>query len=154
MSNLEWRIHCSTIRPYFSRGFVLVNKLSDNLSSVKSFQRQSLSSSRYRGVASSSLYIGRATWRNPDNQTRREIFVYRIDPNQPAFNLPKVNQHLNELKLLNRALFDQAGGLPQFGMFLLAGKGESAFRSGQWFWNSNCWIIYARCLSLLRAIDH
>jgi len=26
-----------------------------------------------------------------------------------------VNQHLNELKLLNRALFDQAGGLPQFG---------------------------------------
>jgi len=44
-----------------------------------------------------------------------QIFVYGIDPNQAAFNLPKVNQHLNELKLLNRALFDQAGGLPQFG---------------------------------------
>jgi len=96
---LGWRIHCLIHKfalCHTSRDLFLVNKLSDNLSSVKSFQETSLSSSRYRGVASvSSLYIGQAT--KSDNQTRREIFVYGIDPNQPAFNLPKVNQHLNEL---------------------------------------------------------
>jgi putative ABC transport system permease protein len=109
----------SQVRPYatLQGDLFLVNKLSDNLSSVKSFSRDNLyQAAGIEGVASvSSLYIGQATWRNPENQTRREIFVYGIDPNQPAFNLPKVNQHLNKLKLLNRALFDQAGGLPQFG---------------------------------------
>lgn len=95
----------------------LVNKLSDNLASVKSFSRDNLyQAAGINGVASiSSLYMGQATWRNPDNRARREIFIYGINPSQPAFSLPEVNQHLDELKLLNRALFDKAGGLPQLG---------------------------------------
>ncbi|BAY49695.1 ABC-transporter DevC family protein [Scytonema sp. HK-05] len=95
----------------------LVNKLSDNLTSLKSFSRENLYQARgIDGVASvSSLYIGQVTWRNPENQTSRQIYAYGIDPNQSVLNFPEVNQHLEELKLLNRALFDKAARLPKLG---------------------------------------
>ena len=95
----------------------LVDKLSDNLGSVKSFSRENLyQAAGINGVASVSfLYIGQADWRNPNNQATRRIFVYGIDPNQPAFKSPEVNQHLDELKLINRALFDKGGRLSQLG---------------------------------------
>ena len=109
----------SQVRPYatLQGDLFLVNKLSDNLQSIKSFSRDNLyQAAGIDGVESvSSLYIGQADWRNPDNQASRQIFVYGIDPNQPAFDLPEVNQQLDELKLLNRALFDRAGGLSQIG---------------------------------------
>jgi putative ABC transport system permease protein len=109
----------SQVRPYatLQGDLFLVDKLSDNLASVKSFSRDNLyQAAGIDGVASVSLlYIGQADWRNPDNQASRRIFVYGIDPNQPAFDFPEVNQHSDELKLLNRALFDKAGGLPQLG---------------------------------------
>lgn len=108
----------SQVSPYttLQGDLFLVDKLSDNLASVKSFSRSNLyQAAGINGVASvSSLYIGQADWRNPDNQASRQIFVYGIDPERPAFDLPEVNQHLDELKLLNRALFDK-GGLPQLG---------------------------------------
>lgn len=112
-------LYDSQIRPYttLKGDLFLVNKLSDNLQSIKSFSRDNLyQAAGIDGVESvSSLYIGQAAWRNPDNQTSRQIFVYGINPNQPAFDLPEVNQHLDELKLLNRTLFDRAGLLPQLG---------------------------------------
>ncbi|NJL35995.1 MAG: FtsX-like permease family protein [Leptolyngbyaceae cyanobacterium RM2_2_4] len=110
----------SQVRPYatLDGDLFLVNKLSDNLASVRSFSRDNLyQASGIEGVASiNSLYIsGQSDWRNPENLANRRIFIYGIDPEYPAFNLPEVNQHLDELKLLNRALFDRAGGLPQLG---------------------------------------
>jgi putative ABC transport system permease protein len=110
----------SQVRPYatLDGDLFLVNKLSDNLASVRSFSRDNLyQASGIEGVASiNSLYIsGQSDWRNPENLANRRIFIYGIDPERPAFNLPEVNQHLDELKLLNRALFDRAGGLPQLG---------------------------------------
>ena len=109
----------SQVRPYASLqgDLFLVNKRSDNLASVRSFSRNNL----YRaigieGVASvSTLYLGQADWRNPDNLATRQIFVYGIDPYRPAFDFPELNQHLDDLKLLNRVLFDQAGTLSQLG---------------------------------------
>lgn len=108
----------SQVSPYTSLqgNLFLVSKLSDNLASVKSFSRDNL----YRAVgiegveSVSPLYIGQATWRNPENRASRQIFVYGIDPSRPAFGSPEVTQYLEELKLLNRALFDK-GGLPQLG---------------------------------------
>ncbi|OUL25672.1 ABC transporter [Nostoc sp. RF31YmG] len=95
----------------------VINKLSDNLQSVKKFSRDNLyQAAGINGVASvSSLYIGQADWRNPENKTNRQIFVYGIDPNQPAFDLPELSQYLDKLKFINRGLFDQAGGLPLLG---------------------------------------
>ncbi|MGF1521880.1 MAG: ABC transporter permease DevC [Leptolyngbyaceae cyanobacterium] len=112
-------LYDSQVRPYASLqgDLFLVNKRSDNLSSVRSFPRDNL----YRtlgvpGVDSvNTLYLGQADWRNPENQATRRIFVYGIDPYQPAFIFPELDQHLDELKLLNRVVFDRAGGLPQLG---------------------------------------
>lgn len=108
----------SQVSPYatLQGDLFLVNKLSDNLASVKSFSRDKLYQTLgVDGVASvRPLYIGQATWRNPDSQASRQVFVYGIDPNRSAFSSPDVNQNLDKLKLLNRALFDK-GGLPQLG---------------------------------------
>lgn len=109
----------SQVSPYatLKGDLFLVNRLSDNLQSIKSFSRDNLYQvAGINGVESVSLlYIGQAAWRNPVNRASRQIFVYGIDPNQPAFDLPEVNQYLDKLKLLNRALFDKAGLLPQLG---------------------------------------
>jgi putative ABC transport system permease protein len=40
--------------------------------------------------------------------------VWGIDPANPAFNFPEVNQNLERLKLLNQALFDRASR-PEYG---------------------------------------
>lgn len=108
----------SQVSPYtaLSGDLFLVNRLSDNLASVKPFSRVSLyRTAGTQGVESiSPLYIGSASWRNPDNRATRQIFVYGIDPVQPAFDLPEINQNLEQLKLLNRALYDR-GGLPVLG---------------------------------------
>ena len=95
----------------------VVNELSDNLQSIKSFSRDNLyQASGVQGVESvTSLYVGQARWRNPENDTERQIFVYGVDPNKSAFNSAEINQHLNRLKLLNRVIFDRAGTIPKLG---------------------------------------
>ncbi|BAY79335.1 ABC-transporter DevC family protein (plasmid) [Nostoc linckia NIES-25] len=109
----------SQVTPYttLKGDLFLVNKLSDNLQSIKSFSRNKLYKiAGVNGVKSlATLYVSQASWRNPENRASRKLFVYGINPNQPAFDLPEVNQQLNKLKLLNRALFDRAGLVPQLG---------------------------------------
>ncbi|MDZ8240532.1 MAG: ABC transporter permease DevC [Nostoc sp. ChiQUE01a] len=109
----------SQVTPYttLKGDLFLVNKLSDNLQSIKSFSRNKLYKiAGVNGVKSlATLYVSQASWRNPENRASRQIFVYGIDPNQPAFDLPELDQQLNKLKLLNRALFDRAGLVPQLG---------------------------------------
>ncbi|MFN6527325.1 ABC transporter permease DevC [Nostoc sp. ChiSLP03a] len=109
----------SQVTPYttLKGDLFLVNKLSDNLQSIKSFSRNKLYKiAGINGVKSlATLYVSQASWRNPENRASRKLFVYGIDPNQPAFDLPEVNRQLNKLKLLNRALFDKAGLVPQLG---------------------------------------
>jgi DevC protein len=94
----------------------LINPLSDNLQSFNSFPRVRLyQAARVEGVESiSSIYIAQAKWRNPQTLASRTIQVLGFDPVKPTFNLPQVNQHLDELKMLNRALYDKAGR-PGFG---------------------------------------
>ncbi|WP_338044523.1 ABC transporter permease DevC [Nostoc edaphicum] len=109
----------SQVTPYttLKGDLFLVNKLSDNLQSIKSFSRNKLYKiAGVNGVKSlATLYVSQASWRNPENRASRQIFVYGIDPNQPAFDLPELDGQLNKLKLLNRALFDRAGLVPQLG---------------------------------------
>ncbi|MBD2682701.1 MULTISPECIES: ABC transporter permease DevC [Nostoc] len=109
----------SQVRPYaiLQGDLFIVNKLSDNLNAIKSFSRDNLYQAvGVDGVDSVSfLYIGQANWRNPENQGSRQIFVYGINPNKPAFDLPEVNRQLDQLLLMNNALFDRAGLLPQIG---------------------------------------
>jgi len=94
----------------------IINPLSDNLQSFNSFPRVRLyQAARVEGVESiSSIYIAQAKWRNPQTLVSRTIQVLGFDPVKPTFNLPEVNQHMDELKMLNRAMYDKAGR-PGFG---------------------------------------
>jgi putative ABC transport system permease protein len=96
---------------------ILVDKRSDNLQSAKIFSRDNLYQALgIKGVVNvNSLYLGITTWRNPDNLTSRQIFVYGIEPNHPAMNSPEINHQLNDLKSLGNVLFDKAGGLSKLG---------------------------------------
>jgi len=129
----------AAVKPYeaFNTDLVLVNPQFETLFAVKSFSRERLyQAAGVSGVKSvNSLYISVAQWRNladpnqkpqpkeesakeiderPNPQMERPILVFGTDPGQPAFNLPEVNRHLHELKMLNRILFDQAGR-PEYG---------------------------------------
>ena len=95
---------------------VLINPQFQTLFYVKSFPRerlyQTLSDEGVESVRE--LYINTAQWRNPETRLSRGILVWGIDPAKPAFNFPEVNQNLNQLKLLNQALFDRASR-PEYG---------------------------------------
>lgn len=95
---------------------VLINPQFQSLISVKSFPRERLQQTlAYNGVKSvRPLYINIAQWRNPETRLSRSILVWGIDPANPPFDIPEVNQHLDELKLLNRVLFDRASR-PEYG---------------------------------------
>jgi putative ABC transport system permease protein len=95
---------------------VLINPQFQTLFYIKNFPRerlyQTLSDDRVESVRG--LYINIAQWRNSQTRLSRGILVWGIDPANPAFNFPKVNQNLERLKLLNQALFDRASR-PEYG---------------------------------------
>ncbi|PMB37524.1 ABC transporter [Fischerella thermalis CCMEE 5319] len=95
---------------------VLINPQFQTLFYVKSFPRERLQQTlAYDGVKSvRPLYADIAQWRNPQNRLSRGILVWGIDPANPPFDLPEVNQHLDQLKLLDRVLFDRASR-PEYG---------------------------------------
>lgn len=95
---------------------VLINPQFQTLFYIKNFPRerlyQTLSDDRVESVRG--LYINIAQWRNSQTRLSRGILVWGIDPANPAFNFPEVNQNLERLKLLNQALFDRASR-PEYG---------------------------------------
>ena len=99
---------------------VLINPQFETLFYVKEFPRERLQQTlAYEGVKNvRPLYINTAQWRNPETRLSRGILVWGIDPANPPFDFPEVNQHLEQLKLLDRVLFDRAsrpeyGAIPQ-----------------------------------------
>jgi putative ABC transport system permease protein len=90
---------------------VLINPQFETLFSVRSFSRERLyQAMRVDGIQSThSLYIGSAPWRSPETNVERPILVFGTEPTRSIFKLPEVNQHLNDLKMLNTVVFDKAG---------------------------------------------
>ncbi len=95
---------------------VLINPQFQSLFSVKSFPRERLQQTlAYEGVKSvRPLYINTAQWRNPETRVDRAILIWGIDPINPPFDVPEVNQNLEELKQLNNVIFDRASR-PEYG---------------------------------------
>ena len=95
---------------------VLINPQFQTLFYIKNFPRerlyQTLSDDKVESIRG--LYINIAQWRNSQTRLSRGILVWGIDPANPAFNFPEVNQNLEQLKLLNQALFDRASR-PEYG---------------------------------------
>lgn len=96
---------------------VLINPQFQTLFYVKSFPRERLQQTlAYEGVETvRSLYVDTAQWRNPETRLSRGILVWGIDPANPPFDFPEVNQNLDQLKLLDRVLFDRASR-PEYGI--------------------------------------
>ncbi len=114
----EGALYDSAVKPHRSlqADLVLINPQFQTLFSVKSFSRERLYQAlSYEGVNSvSPLYIATGQWQNPETRVSRAILVWGVDPASPVFKFPEVTQNLDQLKLLNQVLFDQAGR-PEYG---------------------------------------
>ncbi len=114
----EGALYDSAVKPHrtLQADLVLINPQFQTLFSVKSFSRERLYQAlSYEGVNKvSPLYISTGQWQNPETRVSRAILVWGVDPASPAFKFPEVNQNLDQLKLLNQVLFDQAGR-PEYG---------------------------------------
>lgn len=95
---------------------VLINPQFQTLFSVQSFPRERLyQAASVDSVASvSSIYIASGEWKNPDTRENRAILIWGIDPAAASFTLPEIQQNTNQLKQLNRVLFDRSSR-PEYG---------------------------------------
>ncbi|MEA5622695.1 ABC transporter permease DevC [Nostoc sp. UHCC 0251] len=113
---------------------VLINPQFQTLFSVKNFSRERLYQTLgYEGVQSvNPIYISTGQWRNPETRLERAILVWGVDPVQPAFKSPEINQNQEQLKQLYQVLFDQAGR-PEYGtvadIFKKTGKFDTELNS-------------------------
>jgi putative ABC transport system permease protein len=60
------------------------------------------------GIATANpLYIGGGQWKNPQNQSSRNITLLAFDPDKPIFNLSGVNKNLDAIRRADVVLFDR-----------------------------------------------
>ena len=115
----EGALYDAAIQPHrnLQADLVLINPQMQTLFSVKSFPRHRLYQTLgHPDVASvSGVYIATGQWQNPETRLERAILVWGIDPTNPSFKFPEVNQNLNKIQPLNQVLFDQAGR-PEYGL--------------------------------------
>jgi putative ABC transport system permease protein len=111
-------LYDASIRPHYAlqSDLFLINRQFEAFFSFKSFNREQLyQSAAVDGVESvNALYISKALWRNPTTRVDRPLLIFGFDPGKPAFNLPEVNQNLDQIKQINHVLFDQ-NSRPEFG---------------------------------------
>ncbi|HEY9656379.1 MAG TPA: ABC transporter permease DevC, partial [Crinalium sp.] len=88
---------------------VLLSPKALNLQNPSTFARRRLLQAKdVPGVqTSTALYVNSITWKNPQTRLNATVQVFGFAPEQPAFNLPEVNQQLNKLKLPDTVLFDR-----------------------------------------------
>jgi len=89
---------------------VLVSPQARNTQNLGTFSRRRLYQAKdVPGVQSAEpFYSNIITWKHPDTRKETSIQVIAFDPDQPALNLPEVNQQLDPLKLPDRVLFDRS----------------------------------------------
>lgn len=89
---------------------VIISPQARNMQFLSTFSRRRIFQAMdMPGVASAQvLQSNVVVWKNPQTRQERSIQVLGFDPNQPAFNLPDINQHLDKVKLPDTVLFDRA----------------------------------------------
>ncbi|MUL38170.1 ABC transporter permease DevC [Gloeocapsopsis dulcis] len=92
-----------------SADIVLLSPKALNLQNLSTFSRRRLFQARdIPGVqTATALYINSITWKNPQTRLNATVQVLGFAPDEPAFNLPEVNQQLDKLKLPDTVLFDR-----------------------------------------------
>ncbi|MCU0541432.1 MAG: ABC transporter permease DevC [Oscillatoriaceae cyanobacterium Prado104] len=88
---------------------VLLSPKALNLQNMSTFSRRRLLQALdVPGVkTATAVYVGNITWRNPQTLLSATVQVLGFAPDEPAFDLPEVNQQLNKLKLPYHVLFDR-----------------------------------------------
>lgn len=88
---------------------ILISPKALNLQNVSTFSRRRLLQAQdVPGVAqANALYINNLTWKNPQTRLNATVQVLGFDPDQPAFDLPGVNEQLDKLKIPDTVLFDR-----------------------------------------------
>jgi putative ABC transport system permease protein len=111
-------LYDASVRPHYAldSDLFLINPQFEAFFAFKPFNREHLYQAlAVEGVASvNGLYIEKALWRNPTTRMDRPLLIFGFDPGSPAFKLPEINQHVDDLKQVNHVLFD-AGSRPEFG---------------------------------------
>uniref|UniRef100_A0A832GZ88 FtsX-like permease family protein n=1 Tax=Oscillatoriales cyanobacterium SpSt-402 TaxID=2282168 RepID=A0A832GZ88_9CYAN len=88
---------------------VLVSPQARNTQNLGTFSRRRLYQAKdIPGVQSAEpFYSNIITWKHPDTRKDTSIQVIAFNPDQPALNLPEVNQQLDVIKLPDQVLFDR-----------------------------------------------
>ncbi|MEB3336248.1 MAG: ABC transporter permease DevC [Leptolyngbyaceae bacterium] len=88
---------------------VLLSPQARNMQNLSTFSRRRLYQAMdVPGVKSTSaLYSDLVPWKHPETRQETNIQLLGFDPEQPAFDLPEVNQQLHKLKLSDTIFFDR-----------------------------------------------
>ncbi|MGC1394960.1 MAG: ABC transporter permease DevC [Coleofasciculaceae cyanobacterium] len=88
---------------------ILVSPQARNMQGLSTFSRRRLYQAMdIPGVKSAeAFYTSTIVWKNPQTRKETAIQVIGFNPEQPAFNLPEVNQQIDQLKLPDTVLFDR-----------------------------------------------
>ncbi|MDZ8241578.1 MAG: ABC transporter permease DevC [Nostoc sp. ChiQUE01a] len=88
---------------------VLVSPQARNTQNLGTFSRRRLYQAKdIQGVQSAqAFYSNTITWKHPETRKDTSMQVIGFEPEQPALNLPEVNQQLKKIKLPDRVLFDR-----------------------------------------------
>jgi putative ABC transport system permease protein len=100
------------IHSHFLADIVLTGPRTENFFDAglyQPFTKRYLAQARQiEGVASvAPLYVGFGHWKNPTAGINRQILIFGFDPEKPAFDLPEVQQHLEDIKRADVILFDR-----------------------------------------------
>ncbi|MDJ0573906.1 MAG: ABC transporter permease DevC [Xenococcaceae cyanobacterium MO_234.B1] len=89
---------------------VLMNPQALNWTEMSTFPRRRLYQAKdIPGVASAdALYINSIKWKNPQTHQKTSVMVVGMNLDNPAFDMPEVNQNLDKIKLPDTFLFDRA----------------------------------------------
>jgi len=115
----EGALYDAAIQPHrnLEADLVLTNPKMQTLFAVKAFRREQL----YQTLAHpdvesvNGVYIASGQWKNPETRQERTILVWGIDPTEPTFRFPEVNNNLDKIQPLNRVLFDRLSR-PEYGV--------------------------------------
>ncbi|MEL6247840.1 MAG: ABC transporter permease DevC [Cyanobacteria bacterium J06648_16] len=89
---------------------VIIDTQSENFGRLQTFSRRRLYQAQdIPGVASAdALYVASKEWRNPQTLEKQSMLVIGQNIDQPAFDLPEINQQLSAVRLPDHILFDRA----------------------------------------------
>lgn len=89
---------------------VVLSSQAENFDQLKTFSRRRLYQAQdIAGVdTTDALHLATKEWKNPATGEKKAMLLIGQNPTRPAFDLPEVNAHLDEIRMPVYVLFDQA----------------------------------------------